>query len=62
VPGLRTGDGVTIVSWVGRLGFLVFPPLVGAVADATTLRTALWLVPVAALGAVALSGALRDRR
>jgi MFS family permease len=49
LPGLRPGTGLAIVGWLLRLGFLVSPPLVGAVADASSLRLGLILVPVAGL-------------
>ncbi|WP_046469594.1 MFS transporter [Allosalinactinospora lopnorensis] len=62
VPGVRSGDGVTLVAWLGRLGFLGFPPLVGVVADTTSLGTGLWVVPAGGLVAVVLAGALRPRR
>lgn len=41
LPGLRAGVGLTVVSWLLRVGFLVSPTLVGLVADATSLRVAL---------------------
>ncbi|CAN5431959.1 MFS transporter [soil metagenome] len=47
VPGLRPGTGLTVVTWLMRIGFLGAPPLVGAVADATSLRVGLLIVPVA---------------
>lgn len=49
IPGVRSGDGVTLVTWLGRIGFLAMPPLVGAVADATSLPLALGVVVAAAL-------------
>ncbi|WP_254363161.1 MFS transporter [Pseudarthrobacter phenanthrenivorans] len=49
LPGFRPGEGLTIVSWLLRLGFLVSPPIVGWVADATSLRFGLLLVPVSGL-------------
>ncbi|MBB6171355.1 MFS family permease [Nocardiopsis mwathae] len=61
VPGVRSGDGVVVVGWLGRFGFMLFPPLVGAVADASSLGTALWLVPLGALTAAVLAFALRPR-
>lgn len=61
VPGVRTGDGVTIVGWLGRAGFLAFPPAVGLVADSSSLGTALWLVAAAGAGAFLLASALRPR-
>ncbi|PWD51629.1 MFS transporter [Serinibacter arcticus] len=49
LPGFRPGTGLTIVGWLLRLGFLISPPLVGAVADASSLRLGLIIVPVAGL-------------
>lgn len=62
IPGLRAGTGLTIVSWLMRLGFLVAPPVVGAISEATTLRIALLIVPAAGLAAIACAWALRGRR
>ncbi len=59
VPGVRSGDGVAVVAWLGRAGFLAFPPLVGAVADATSLGVGLWAIPLAGLLAAVLAPALR---
>lgn len=50
-----------MVAWLARLGFLAFPPLVGLVADATSLRVGLALFPVAALIGAALATSLRPR-
>jgi len=61
LPGLRHGTGLTLVSWLMRLGFLL-SPLVGAVADAVDLRTGLLVVPVSGLLVVVLSQALAGRR
>ncbi|NYE46808.1 MFS family permease [Spinactinospora alkalitolerans] len=61
IPGVRSGDGVTIVAWLARVGFLCFPPLVGTVADASSLGTGLLIIPVAALVAALLAGSLRPR-
>lgn len=58
IPGLAAGTGLTIVSWLMRLGFLLAPPLVGLVADATTLRVGLLIVPLAGIVVVALAGVL----
>ncbi len=49
LPGFRPGTGLTIVSWLLRVGFLVSPPVVGAIADASSLRLGLLVVPVAGL-------------
>ncbi|MFL1431220.1 MULTISPECIES: MFS transporter [unclassified Nocardiopsis] len=61
VPGVRTGDGVTIVGWLGRAGFLAFPPVVGLIADSTALGTALWTIAAAGVCAFLLAPALRPR-
>ena len=62
LPGLKSGSGLTIVSWLMRLGFLLSPPAVGLVADGTSLRVGLVVVPLAGLLALLLAGALRPRR
>jgi MFS family permease len=62
LPGLRPGTGLTIVSWLMRLGFLLAPPIVGAIADASTLRFGLLIVPFAGLMVIACSGVLSNRR
>ena len=62
LPGLRHGTGLTVVSWLMRLGFLLSPPLVGMIADAASLRTGLLLVPAAGIAVVVLAGVLQRRR
>ncbi|WP_193103789.1 MFS transporter [Brachybacterium sp. FME24] len=62
LPGLRHGTGLTVVSWLMRLGFLVSPPIVGLIADSTSLRVGLLVVPIAGLLVIALSGVLGGRR
>lgn len=61
VPGVRSADGVAIASWVARLSFLAVPPVVGMVADATSLRWGLGLVLLCTLVAAGLSGLLAER-
>ena len=62
LPGFRPGTGLTLVSWLMRLGFLAAPPLIGAVADASSLRVGLLLIPAVGLVVLALSGVLAGRR
>jgi MFS family permease len=62
LPGLRPGTGLTLVTWLLRLGFLGSPPLVGLIADATSLRIGLLIVPAAGLLVAALAGVLRTTR
>jgi MFS family permease len=61
LPGLPHGLGLTVINWLLRIGFLVSPPLVGALADATSLRVALLPVVLAGLGALVLGRALPGR-
>ncbi|MFF5482011.1 MFS transporter [Streptomyces sp. NPDC012935] len=62
LPGLKPGSGLTIVSWLMRLGFLLSPPVVGLVADATGLRVGLLVVPLAGLLVIFLAQVLQNRR
>lgn len=62
LPGLRAGTGLTLVSWLMRLGFLLSPPIVGLVADATSLRAGLLVLPLAGVVVVLLAGVLAPRR
>jgi MFS family permease len=61
MPGVPHGVGITVVGWFARLGFFITPPVVGALADALTLRYALWMMPVYALGILVFSGVLSSR-
>ena len=61
LPGLKPGTGLTVVSWLMRLGFLLSPPVVGAVADANGLRLGLVVVPIAGLLVVVTAGVLSRR-
>ncbi|WP_137149046.1 MFS transporter [Mycolicibacterium sp. CR10] len=62
LPGLRAGTGLTLLTWLMRVGFFGAPLIVGVVADATTLRVGLLTVPVAGVALVVLAGALSARR
>ncbi|MGH1561641.1 MFS transporter [Mumia sp. DW29H23] len=62
LPGFKPGTGLTLLTWLMRIGFLASPPLVGLVADATSLRVGLLVVPAAGLVVVALAGVLEGRR
>ena len=58
----RAGVSVATVSACGWAGFVLGPPLIGQLADATSLRTALWTVPVlTAVIAVVSARQLRPR-
>jgi len=57
-PGVRSGDGVTVLSWVARLGFLATPPIVGLIADWSGVGTGLLVGAAAALAYGLLAGRL----
>ncbi len=62
LPGLSPGTGLTIVSWMLRVGFLVSPPLVGVVADASSLRVGLLVLPIAGVLTLLCSRVLTHSR
>ena len=63
VPGVATGHGLAAIAWMGRVGFLVSPPLVGSIGDASTLRAGLLIAPVAGVVVIVLARNLsRNRR
>jgi hypothetical protein len=61
LPGLRPGLGLAIVNLLLRTGFLVVPPVIGLLADATSLRAALLVIVAAGLGAALAGGVLPVR-
>lgn len=52
-PGIPSGYGVAIVSWLVRIGLAIAPAIVGLTADAAGLATA-FLIPLAATLAIAV--------
>ncbi len=62
LPGLRAGTGLMVVAWLLRVGSVSSPPLVGLVADATSLRVGLLVVPFAGVAAMVFAVALSPRR
>lgn len=62
IPGLAPGTGLTVVTWLMRVGFLASPPVVGLIADAAGLRAGLLVVPAAGLVVLLLAGVLAARR
>lgn len=59
MPGIPAGAGIAALTTVGYAGFLVGPPLIGAVAEATTLPVALGIVVALLLVLVSLARATR---
>lgn len=62
LPGLRPGTGLTVVSWLMRMGFLLSPPIIGVIAESTSVRWGLTLVPAVGLVVIVFSGVLGRRR
>lgn len=58
IPGVSEGAGVTIVSWLMRVGFLFTSPLIGAIAEAADLRWGLGILILVGAATIALAGAL----
>lgn len=61
LPGFRPGTAIGLLNWLMRLGFLLSPPVVGVIADASSLRWGLLIVPVSGLLVVLLAGVLPRR-
>lgn len=62
LPGLRRGVGLTVLSWLLRVGFLLSPPFVGYIADEVSLQAGLLVAPAAGIVAVVFCFALEGRR
>ena len=58
LPGLPEGSGITLVSWLMRVGFLVTSPIIGSVADLTSLRVGLFLLVLGGLAVLHLAKVL----
>jgi MFS family permease len=62
IPNVHPGTAVATVSACGWTGFVLGPPLIGALASLTTLRTALFLLPVLTAVVVAATASARVLR
>ncbi|MFZ0974522.1 MAG: hypothetical protein WAN22_20000, partial [Solirubrobacteraceae bacterium] len=58
-PGVSTGPALAAVTSLGYLGFLAGPPIIGGVAQLTSLRSATGLMVLAGVSVVLLAGAAR---
>lgn len=61
LPGLREGTGIAIISWLSRIGYLASPPIIGYIADSTSLRMGLLILPAIGIVVMASSGVLPGR-
>jgi MFS family permease len=62
IPNVHPGTAVATVSACGWTGFVLGPPLIGAIASLTSLRTALFLLPLLTAAVVAATGTARVLR
>ncbi|MDX1523089.1 MAG: MFS transporter, partial [Anaerolineae bacterium] len=62
VPNIQAGAGIAGVATIGYAGFLAGPPIIGLVADVTSLRVAMLLVVLLTGSLVVSSQALRRER
>ncbi|MDN4478404.1 MFS transporter [Demequina sp. SYSU T00039] len=58
LPGFKHGSALTYMGWLLRASFLVSPPLVGLIADATGIRYGLMLMPLSAVAVLILARVL----
>jgi hypothetical protein len=59
LPGVSSSTGVTIVSWLLRVGFLATSPLIGALTGLTSLRVGLTVPVIAGVAVILLAPRLR---
>jgi len=50
-PGIPSGYGVALTSWMVRVGLIAAPAVIGPVADAVGLTAAMW-IPAATAGVI----------
>ena len=58
MPGLPQGTGLTVVTSVARVGFLVGPPIIGMVIEFVGIRWGMAVLPLATLLGLILSPAM----
>lgn len=61
LPGFKPTTALTLASWLLRVGFLIAPPLVGALGDAFSLRVGLLVVVFAGVAIMVLATWLTPR-
>ncbi|MEJ5920646.1 MULTISPECIES: MFS transporter [unclassified Corynebacterium] len=61
LPGVSDGGGLTMVSWLMRIGFMGTSPLIGSIASVTNLSTALLILPVSGVIVVLLATAVAPK-
>lgn len=59
LPGLPEGSGITLVSWLMRIAFLATSPIIGSIADLTSLRVGLGVLIVSGVAVAYLAKVVR---
>jgi len=62
IPGQTPGSAIAALATIGYSGFVVGPPFIGVVADATSLRIALGLIVLACLAIAIAAGIVEPAR
>lgn len=62
LPGIASGTGIAGVATIGYAGFLAGPPIIGLIAEVTSLRFAMLLVALLAGSLIFTGRSLRTRR
>jgi MFS family permease len=60
LPGVSQGAGLTLVSWLLRVGFLATSPIIGTIATVANLRVSLALLILVGVAVFTLAPALGD--
>lgn len=60
IPGISEGAGVTIVSWLMRVGLLITSPIIGTVTNSVGLRWALSVLLVIGAASMVFASSLRE--
>lgn len=61
IPGVSEGAGVTIVSWLMRVGLLITSPIIGTITNSAGLRWGLAVLLLVGVAAMVFASSLRER-
>jgi MFS family permease len=61
IPGQNTGSAIAALATIGYAGFLVGPPFIGIVADATSLQFSLGVIVLACLAVGIFAGIVEPK-
>ncbi|ATM97304.1 putative membrane transport protein [Yersinia frederiksenii] len=61
LPNINATSGITFATWMSRVGLLITPPLIGMLADKTSLRIAFFYVFISCIATFALTSILSSK-